>query len=639
VPDVQVTAKNVRTQVISAAAISDARGYFRSPGLPPGEYQLCVSGGGYLSTCEDQTVVVNSPVTVLNRIIPIRVASDAIVGTVTLADHRTPCFWFRPFNAQALLAKISGVDPTGQIVVGPVNGNVAGQYVLPKPSGIDALKLRGECDGGIVETMIPMRPGTVPQDLVLASSVPRIMSLEFSKDHATITRADPGDLIRVVVTANDSDGSDLHYKWTDDSGRELNLPDAPIVEWRLLNASALNTLHVQVSNGKGGFVAVSRSILTGPNGRSFGLRSHPDVAAGNPVPTPEPPFLGPVFGSTTDNSAVYQAATDAQPGGTRDTLDRWKTANGFNPNGDLASGEAMAIYFNNGDLKFGRDMHCRVTNTSTGATACYVSNFGRAGADDATTALTWATQYETSHQTTPSPTATVAMEYDRVAGVQFWAYGSDGKYLPKPTLDSQGPKPMPDICMACHQGHYSGHTGDKVQGAAFLPFDLDSFLDVNNTPLPMSAAVTPAVQEQFRLLNNMVIGTHPPNGIQQLVELWYPGGPSSPYARFVFNQGAAQLSGAPFARHENLYDSVVKVACRSCHVAIRGAEWNMFSQMNSNASFIQSLSCGPGRMMMPHAEVPWLRFWQEGLNSTLSAELNFSGGCPASHLASDGGRP
>src|SRR5439155_10835589 len=125
------------------------------------------------------------------------------------------------------------------------------------------------------------------------------------------------------------------------------------------------------------------------------------------------------------------------------------------------------IYFNNGDLKFGRDMHCRVTSTATTppSLACYVSNFGAVGTDDAPLALSQAVAYETSGQVTPQPGATVAMEFDPVNGVQFWAYhgevitggGSDGgKYFPNAPLDSQGPKTMADICMGCHFGSYNG---------------------------------------------------------------------------------------------------------------------------------------------------------------------------------------
>jgi hypothetical protein len=326
----------------------------------------------------------------------------------------------------------------------------------------------------------------------------------------------------------------------------------------------------------------------------------------------------------------------------------WKQQNGFLP---TPTGEATAIYFNNGDLKFGRDMHCRVTNSGTGATACYVSNFGIVGTDDSVTALGQAEAYEASGKVTPQPAATVAMEYDPVKGVQFWAYHGDvitggvsdgGLYFPNPALDSQLNKPMPDICMACHQGTYSGAVGATVNGAVFLPFDLDSFLDDTATPFPNSVKVTAAVQQQFHALNNMIVGTNPPPGVLQLVnQLWYPGGTATTVP-FVFHQGAAQLPATPAGtafvdsgnvHHEPLYDNVVREVCRTCHVALNGAEWNAYSQMSGN-TLIQSLACFP-TLKMPHAEVPWVRFWQESLSSTLASELNMAppafpiAGCPA----------
>jgi hypothetical protein len=378
----------------------------------------------------------------------------------------------------------------------------------------------------------------------------------------------------------------------------------------------------------------------------------------------QPYFLGPIFGGTItpdpqQNPTTYQQATDAQNGGTRDTLIHWKQANGFPIGGTPAPGqlcatipgEACGLYFNNGDLKFGRDMHCRITNASTGATACYVSNFGAVGTDDAPTALNdpaaGAIAYEASGQTlaTAQPTATVTMEYDpnasdRLFGVQFWAYNTAGNYIAAAALDSQGAKPIPEICMACHQGTYSVGTNHTVQGAAFLPFDLDSFLDNTGAPFPANSAFVSGQQQQFHALNNMIAGIpspgiSPPPAVAELVQpgYWYSG--SANTVPFTFGQGAAQLPATPFAGHEPLYDSVVKVVCRTCHVAIpttAGAlQWTAYSQMTGGtASLIQSFACGPAAppSPMPHAEVPFLRFWQQSMAATLAGELGLTS-CPS----------
>jgi hypothetical protein len=362
------------------------------------------------------------------------------------------------------------------------------------------------------------------------------------------------------------------------------------------------------------------------------LLPHHVAIAQNPLPSTVPIFL--VNPSTVDNSAAYRKATDAMQGGTRETLPKWKAQNGFSTDGTPVPNEAKAIYFNNGDLKFGRDMHCRIT--STGTTACYVSNFGMAGQDDAPEALAKAFAYEASHQDNSmhAPAATVAMEYDPsvadpTARIQFWAYNDRDEYAMFPVLDTQKyiPKPMPNICTACHQGVLG--PDNKVRGAVFLPFDLDTFLDENNMKFSISNTVTSVVQEQFYQLNNMVLGTNPPTAIRQLIQLWYSGG-SSPTVPFKFNQGAAQLNGAPFAGHEELYDSVVKVACRSCHAAMSpDRNWTSFDQMNNSSNLIKLVACDPSSARhMPFAEVPWKNFWSQGLSVILAAELGFSSGCP-----------
>lgn len=142
------------------------------------------------------------------------------------------------------------------------------------------------------------------------------------------------------------------------------------------------------------------------------------------------------------------------------------------------------------------------------------------------------------------------------------------------------------------------------------------------------------MQQQFHLLNSIVGATNPPPGVGQLLQLWYASNNSN--VPFAFNQGAAQLPGQPFIQqpgninHAPLYDSVVKIVCRTCHVALPGVEWNSFSQMSGEAGFIQSLSCAP-TLKMPHAEVPWRRFWQQNLSATLASELSFPNpGCPPS---------
>lgn len=1024
-PNIQVSLRNASTKVMSAPVSTNPQGYFAIHNLDEGRYQVCVSGAGFTSRCEDRIVSVSRPAQILDHLIEIAPEASALVGAVRLADGTTPCFWYRPsINPQPLVAKVSLLDASSKVVAGPVSGNALGQYVLPVASGVSGARLRVECDAASTVSPVSTVAGAVLKDVSINNRAPVIQALDFTKGGTGVRAANAGDTIRVSVLASDPDGDPLHYAWVDDSGRNLGLPDAPSVDWPLLNATALNTIHVQVTDGKGGFATLSRAIpggnssisfdgrvfdrLTGGsiaavtvsinhvsvksnaaglfrarvpdapqfvlnatkpgyaltslilrsranslavpldaaqvvsvNGGTGGVvrippggctclcvpgkpggrpthghdrdrhadhdrdrdkdrdkddedgddheggdthgggncaRANPaqeatvtlpagalvsstgarvsgavsiegfqyDLSQPNPIPgdfgaiykgkgvrlgtfgalhiqprdvqghalamapgkkatisipiqaaqlavappviplfhydetqglwvedgtltrtggryvgqishfsafnadtvfpggaclkvlldnsfvmpvTLDATYFDPAVGSFNHNGFVtsdttigvermavnqnftlkitdsqpstvsvvlnsgpgldpvlfpggldtdqvnfshcngpvqvsnnlvpgaaqqptflefagignatsaanYQAATGAQTGGPKATLNAWKTVNGFNLNGTPASGEASAIYFNNGDLKFGRDMHCRVN--ASNVLACYVSNFGTVGTDDAVSAIADANAYEASGQTNPAPTATVTMEYDPNQGanaVQFWAYKADGSYFgnPPPALDNQGGKFMPEICMGCHQGTYSQAAGAVVAGAKFLFFDLDSFKDGSGNFF--TALTVPAgVETQFHTLNNMVANTSPPAAITTLInQVWYAN--TTPTTPFTFGTGAAQLPGQPFivsgVDHAPLYDSVVKIVCRTCHVA-SFLPWESFSAMDGAKLSIHALACGPGAPEMPNAQVPWLNYWANNRGATLASELSLNqptfNGCPA----------
>jgi hypothetical protein len=1012
-PDISVFARNLKTGVSSGQVKTNPQGYFRTNTLAPGVYHICVEGTGYTSSCDPQEIEIVNSIHVMNHTVEIRPASGAIDGTVRLADQVTPCFWFRPaFSTQTVIAaKVSLLDTGGKVVAGPVNGNSVGQYVLPVSGSQGGFTLRAVCEGLASDTGVKFPGGGVSrQDFVIRNNAPQIVSVSLTKGGVGVRVANPGDTLQATVVARDLDGDTLHYQWTDDSGRALGLPDAATVNWPLLNSAALNTLRVQVSDGKGGFAVSQQSLRAGVKGIFFqgtlvgrvdggaignatitmngvtatsdaggqfqvqvpdasrfvlniskpgfafvsrvyygqatglqvpldatqtvtvngrtggpvqtqpgecdcaceehhdGDRDHhhwdhdrddrhrrhdhdkkckpttgqlamslepnslmdaqgnpftgtakvelfqydttlpnpipgdqgaisqgktvrlatfgafyiqPRDSAGNPlqmaggkkanvtmpieptllakapaivpflrydestglwtevgtltrsgnnyvgtinhfsvfnadtefggsacvkvildpdtftafpyaldatyvdpssgqfhhngsqvsgnpvgvermtpnvnftldvydatnttllksvtlnsgpplpaqfsgtgsnagldidsvnyshcngpvtiyqtngVPTGDLTYLMPIFSGTgefQDNSAAYQAATNAGSTGSKFTFSGWQAANGF-PGTD-----SHAIYFNNGDLKFGRDMHCRVT--SAGTTACYVSNYGNVGeSNDVAQALSDA-RSGTLLQ------ATVAMEYNPNPttpgeGVQFWAYDKNGNYFPRPILDNQGAKPIPNMCQGCHGGSFDTTT-NLASRSIFLPFDLDSFLyDTQGDP---HSAVDPtnyaAVQEQFRQLNNIVLNTNPDgqtgdtnDPVTKLIALWYPGGVQNSGQQFSFNHAIAANQGG-FPSNEPLYDNVVKPACRTCHIAQPSFDWTSFSQMSGFKGQIQSYACGggspqahsPNNFAMPHAQVPFLLFWQSGLSSTLDSELSLlSPGCP-----------
>jgi len=161
--------------------------------------------------------------------------------------------------------------------------------------------------------------------------------------------------------------------------------------------------------------------------------------------------------SSDDEARAYYAAVD--PTSLRTTLAAWKQLNGFAD--DDSQDDAKAVYFNAGELEFGRRMHMKVK--PSGDIAYYVSNYPHV--EDAVRAT--------------NLIATVAMEYaPLVLGGQrvmkFFVFGADGSRVLAADLDGNGLKNVPNLCVSCHGlNRFNGTSADL--GAQFLPFDLSSF--------------------------------------------------------------------------------------------------------------------------------------------------------------------
>src|SRR6185312_404409 len=243
-------------------------------------------------------------------------------------------------------------------------------------------------------------------------------------------------------------------------------------------------------------------------------------------------FLTGLAGNATHaEEAAYSTAVDTWAAGAHNTFNDFKATYGF------PAGEASAVYFNNADLKLGRDMHCR---TATGGViACYVSNYldnvtppaGAAAALQATAK---------GHEGTSTNLlfATVAMVWDpgKPADVstQFFVYPADpnGPRVTEAQLDDEGPKPVPQICTPCHGGSFEA-SDNLAHGSRFLPFDIASFVMVDDefgaagaSALGLDAYTRPNQLGQFRALNALVRQTETGRGISpdpvtDLIDNWY----------------------------------------------------------------------------------------------------------------------
>jgi hypothetical protein len=327
------------------------------------------------------------------------------------------------------------------------------------------------------------------------------------------------------------------------------------------------------------------------------------------------------------------------------TLAAWRKTFGFSADPTKpAPGEVRAVYYNNADLRLGRDMHC-LGPTSGGANinvwACYVTNFddghfeaagntGNPAGGDPQTSIARA-------EANNSPIATVAMVSAQQTvspftnSVSFYVYPADPtkKALVAAVLDSQSFKAVPGVCIACHGGGYVNH---QVLDGRFLPFDTPTFIFDTQS----SAFLEPSQREAFRQLNgtvkaaaNTASNTITRDTIQNLIDGWYgwcggvtqrscyiddvahPFVPSadcnqSPEPATCGWKGASMPNFDPVS----FYQRVPRNYCRTCHVAHSDAfNWQNFNEVSNNLSAVKSAVLNTH--FMPYAEVPYNAFWYD----------------------------
>jgi hypothetical protein len=351
-------------------------------------------------------------------------------------------------------------------------------------------------------------------------------------------------------------------------------------------------------------------------------------------PLHETYLTGLTVGGAGTSPIDYRNAVDAWAvGGSRANFGDFKSTNNFN------GSEASAVYFNNADLKLGRDMHCH--RTIANRIACYVSNYLDHALPPASS-LTALQAAAAGHNGGASlPFATVAMEWDPDpnhvdTSVQFFVYDGNGVRVNLAALDSEGAKPVPQICQACHGGYYDA-TDHLAHESRFIPFDVASFLTIDDllTPpvvaqLGLTAFTRPNQLIQFQSLNNLMKQTEAnrtlsPNALTQLIDGWY-----QPCGGGVAGPGCTSFDGnfRPSTWNANsnsqaLYDNVVKPTCRGCHIMQPNFDWTDLNEFSvTRKTTIERYVCTGqfqpnNQRRMPHAEVPFKTFWESTLASGL----------------------
>ena len=361
----------------------------------------------------------------------------------------------------------------------------------------------------------------------------------------------------------------------------------------------------------------------------------------------------------TDSPAyaqAYYAAID--PTNTKDTLDKWKNANGFNSG---TGTQASAVFGDVRDLGYGRRLTVR--QNLDGTVAAFVENYlvnAAAGYTYSTVNLDAAVAQASRYHI-----GTNAIEFSPgpLGGVKFakfYTFTPEGVRSLSINMDGRGVKAMPGPCITCHGGRgdpltpavtggnplfalvqyaTSGARGDLQ--ARLHPIEVD-ILDFSAT-----SGFTRAAQEvAMKQMNRMILCTYPipSTATRSAEDICRPtagadewqgaaadhlkaayGGDGLPNSLYVDKFVPASWVAAG---QSSLYTNVVAPACRACHV-LRGTanqsdiDFETYSGFAGYSDRIKSHVFERGNM--PLARIIFQRFYSSSMPAALAVYLNGQG--------------
>ena len=357
-------------------------------------------------------------------------------------------------------------------------------------------------------------------------------------------------------------------------------------------------------------------------------------------------------GTSEINSAAYASAyyTAIDPNNAKDTLEKWKAANGF---GGGTGTQSSVVFGDVRDLGYGRRMTGR--QNGDGTIAFLVENYlVNVGPEYGNSALNLEAAVLQDRRWIASVNG-IEFSPGPGGGTSFAKYfsfnpvtGTRDLFI---DLDGRGAKAMPGVCISCHGGRGDpltppGATGHPLFPMAqnsvsqkrgdiegrFVPFEVDGF---NFSTL---AGYTRSAQEAaLKQMNKLVLCTYPlptPSALPEdacrrpavagdyqgpaaaFLKAVY-GGDSMPNAAYADAYIPAGWLGATQTR---LYQNVVVPACRSCHL-VRGngfqsdLDFDTFAKFQGFADRTKALATDRGNM--PLAKIIYENFW----NSTQATGL------------------
>ena len=179
------------------------------------------------------------------------------------------------------------------------------------------------------------------------------------------------------------------------------------------------------------------------------------------------------------------------------------------------------------------------------------------------------------------------------------------------TVDSEGPKFLPNVCMSCHGGTLAA-TG-VVTNSTLLPID-PSLVQVSTVTTTERGTYYPTVrtsewveQHLVRPLNRVVVAQNGSPAVGRYLRWTYGNNiDASPNLDYVPQGWASQAT---------LYRQVIKPYCVMCHLGSTSTvDFSSFDNVVRDKARIHAAVCTA--RSMPHAEIPFKAFWTKDTGQT-----------------------
>jgi hypothetical protein len=314
----------------------------------------------------------------------------------------------------------------------------------------------------------------------------------------------------------------------------------------------------------------------------------------------------------------YDTVGASLPGATAPmSLDLWKETFGF-PLWRRDEGEPLdeyrrrigaVVYYNKHELGLGRELACRTFPDGVDAAgvvqegvACFVTNYGAAFSDAHNSLRAAAAGVAPKNTVCITHRPSQPVDYR----VQFYAYGPAGERLEWAELDTQGPRPLPHVCMNCHGGSYD-ETKHLAKDARFLPIDPSLVVFAASPP----QLTREAQEEALRVINMLSLSTPLAPAQVESVRGLYAGQIEQEGARAVDDFVLPGWAATPTTR--DTYLQVIKPLCGTCHFADARTDgrvpwyYPMFLDADELARATLALGSVCGTFEMPNAQ-PTLRY-------------------------------